>query len=100
MSENNTVTKNNNSQTMSKNSNHKICLDNRQDLTVSGVTRVDNINPNIVTCKIGDTQLTIQGSDLYMDKLDLSSGVIEVSGRVDSIRYSVQKPSLIKRIFK
>lgn len=79
---------------------HKIILDNREKLCIAGVKKVLSINTEMVNCLLDSNNLCIVGHNLHMEKLDVESGNIEISGQIDSIKYLAQKQSIFKRIFK
>ncbi|MGN1227155.1 MAG: YabP/YqfC family sporulation protein [Christensenellales bacterium] len=75
---------------------------NRQTIILSGVEKVKNINENIFIGKIAGCGITVQGNGMELTKLDLESGVVEISGTINSLKYTTNAPnqSLLKRIFK
>ncbi|AOR22343.1 sporulation protein YabP [Clostridium taeniosporum] len=86
-----------------KNSN--LSLENRQKLILSGVIEVlsfDNQKIDLTTV-LGN--LSIKGSDLKMNKLDVKNGDVIINGNIDSMVYSGKeikksKESIISRLFK
>jgi len=79
---------------------HKISLDNRKNLSMTGVTKVDNINTEIINCKLNSMSICITGKDLHIARLDVNTGEVEVEGQIDSIKYLGEKQSFFKRLFK
>ena len=79
---------------------HKIILDDRKNLVMTGVTKVENINTECINCKINNSSVSITGKDLHIAKLDVDTGNVEVNGTIDNIRYLEPKQGLFKRIFK
>lgn len=82
--------------------NSELTLANRVKLTVSGVEKVFESNPQKLQLKVAGDIMQITGSDLNVIRLDTASGVLELGGKVDCIKYSgtMDKGSLLKRIFK
>ncbi|MBR5468631.1 MAG: sporulation protein YabP [Firmicutes bacterium] len=84
---------------------HRVSLDERENITVTGVTEVISFDEESIVC---DTQMgvvVIHGSQMHITRLDLESGVIEAGGSIDSIEYTQmsmfdQKGGLLKRIFR
>ena len=74
-------------------SKHKIILDDRQILNMTGVTKVQSINTECVS-------ICIVGKNLHIEKLDVDAGNVEIVGEIQSIKYLGQKQGLLKRIFK
>lgn len=79
---------------------HKIILDDRQNLVMTGVTKVDNINTECINCRVNNSVVCITGKDLHIAKLDVDTGNVEVVGEINSIKYLEQKQGFLKRIFK
>lgn len=82
--------------------NSELTLTNRVKLTVSGVEKVFESNPQKLQLKVAGDIMQITGSDLNVTRLDTTSGVLELGGKIDCIKYSgsLDKGSLLKRIFK
>lgn len=82
--------------------NSELTLINRIKLTVSGVEKVFESNPQKLQLQVAGDIMQIIGNDLNVTRLDTSTGVLELSGRIDCIKYSAlsQKGSWVKRIFK
>ena len=84
--------------------NHKLILTNRESLSVTGVTKIFNANDKQINVDIAGTLLTVEGKELEVTKLDLSSGVVEVFGVVSILKYcnSADKPAknFLKKVFK
>ena len=79
---------------------HKVVLENRNNLCITGIDKVDNVSPTHFSCITMNTKMHIEGQDMQVVKLDVEQGVVEITGQIDSIRYSGEKKSLIKRLFK
>lgn len=79
---------------------HKVVLENRNTLSVTGIDKVDNVSPTHFSCVTMNTEMHVEGQDMQVIKLDVEQGVVEISGQIDSIKYSGEKKSIIKRLFK
>lgn len=81
---------------------HNIEIKNRQSIVLSGVEKVKNINDNLFVGKIAGFGITVQGANMELTKLDLDSGVVEITGTINSLKYTTNAPSqsFFKRIFK
>ncbi|MBQ6820628.1 MAG: sporulation protein YabP [Clostridium sp.] len=82
-----------------------ITLENRKKLTLTGVEEVISFDDEkiLLNTKLGF--LTIKGSDLKMNKLDVQNGDVIIVGNVASVVYSSkevkkEKESIISRLFK
>ena len=82
-----------------------IVLENRQKMTLTGVLEVISFDDEkiFLNTKLGN--LTIKGSDLKMNKLDVQNGDIIIMGNISYIVYSEkdikkEKQSLIEKLFK
>lgn len=75
-----------------------INLENRAIATVTGVIQVDGFNDNEIRCQTCKGNLSIQGEELHIEALNLSSGEMCVKGNIVAFVYS-EKTSA-KGIFK
>lgn len=78
---------------------HNLTLTNREKLVVTGIEKVKSANDKSVLILLPNTTLYIGGSNLQVNQLDLHTGILEIVGLVDEIKYGNGKP-LLKRIFK
>ena len=67
---------------------HSITLENQEKLTVSGVSDVDTFDENKITLFTEDDTLVIEGEQLHIQKLDVASGDLEITGDVFSLTYT------------
>lgn len=82
-----------------------IVLENRKKLNLTGVEEVISFDDEkiLLNTKLGF--LTIKGSELKMNKLDVQNGDVIIMGSVSSIVYSSkeakkEKESIISKLFK
>ena len=80
--------------------NHKIILDNRKILSLTGIDKVDTISPTQLIVHTLGTLLLIEGKDMQIVKLDVDAGIVDVCGQVNSIKYMEGKKNILKRLFK
>lgn len=66
---------------------HNIILENRRLLTVSGVTDVDSFDERSIIAYTSLGELAIRGKDLHINKLDVESGELVVSGEIAALVY-------------
>ncbi len=67
---------------------HNIILENKERLSVSGVSDVDTFDENKIVLFIPDDTLIIDGDDLHIQKLDVSSGELLIEGEIYSLTYT------------
>ena len=77
----------------------KVTLDNRNRFVVTGVPKAISANENNISLLVGKTTMYITGSMLHVSKLDISTGVLEGDGWVDSIRYN-KSGNVFRKIFR
>lgn len=69
-------------------SDHKLYLDNRKKLNITGVDKVLSANDSQVIAKVGNSKLYISGKDLTVAKLDVDSGILDLTGEIYLIKYN------------
>ena len=66
---------------------HRLELDGRERLTVSGVEDVDRFDENEIVMTTSAGTLIVQGESLHIDKLSLDGGELHVDGHINSVSY-------------
>ncbi len=66
---------------------HRVTLDGRDHLTVSGVEDVDRFDEGEIVMNTAEGTLIVTGENLHIDKLSLDGGELHVDGRVDALSY-------------
>ena len=66
---------------------HNLILEDRRNVTVSGVSDVDSFDEQSVVLFTDLGELTITGSDLHMNKLNVETGEVIIEGEIDSVSY-------------
>ncbi len=79
---------------------HSISLESRKKCSLLGVIKVLSYGEEELRLSTSDGKLAITGKNLKIESFDEQSGSLSLSGEIDAIKYSVQKPPLLKRIFK
>lgn len=71
---------------------HRITLESRERLTVSGVDGVESFDENDIVMSTQAGRLMIRGEGLHIEKLSLDGGDLLVKGRVDALTYEEEEP--------
>lgn len=66
---------------------HKLILDERNALTMTGVTEVVSFDDDAIVLRTSLGMLTVQGSGLKLKTLSLDGGQVAVDGRISSLHY-------------
>lgn len=72
---------------------HKLSLDCRKVLTMTGVTEVVSFDENAVVLKTHMGQLTVHGSQLQLKNLTLDGGQVAVEGQICALVYEEPRKS-------
>lgn len=67
---------------------HNIVLEQKEKLSVSGVTDVDTFDENKIVLFIPDDTLIIDGEDLHIQKFDIATGELTIEGEIYSLTYT------------
>ncbi|MDR1705557.1 MAG: sporulation protein YabP [Clostridiales bacterium] len=85
---------------------HRVSLENRERLSVTGVTDVISFDEECVVCETGMGVLVFKGSGMKVSSLNVGSGELSLVGSVDSMAYESgrdgrkTKQSMFGKIFK
>lgn len=72
---------------------HKLILNERQALHITGVTEVVSFDENAIVLKTSLGDLIVQGRDLHLKTLSLDGGQVEVTGHVAALDYQEPRQS-------
>ncbi len=80
---------------------HKLTLNERKGLTMTGVTEVVSFDDSAVILRTSLGTLMVQGRDLQLKTLSLDGGQVAVDGNVSALIYEEPRPSggLWRRLF-
>lgn len=70
---------------------HKLCLDDRHQLSLTGITQVESFDESVIILQTGGDTLIIRGEGLHLRALD--NGQVRVEGTVSAISYEALRPS-------
>ena len=66
---------------------HKLQLNERRQLTMTGVTEVVSFDDTLVVLQTSLGILTVQGQELQLKTLSLEGGQVAVDGHISSLSY-------------
>lgn len=80
---------------------HTLSLENRERLTLTGVTDVDSFNEEEISAITPCGELSVKGEALHIEELNIENGLLTVSGKISSLCYSEKfnSVSVLKRLF-
>ena len=81
---------------------HRVELDGRERLKVSGVEDVERFDESGIVMSTSVGVLTVTGEGLHIGKLSLEGGELHVDGRIDSLAYEepvIGGGGLLRRLF-
>lgn len=80
---------------------HSLHMEGREKLSVTGVEDVSGFDEGLIVLRTGQGELSIRGSELHIDRIDLDQGQLEVRGHVQELSYDEPAAggSLWQRLF-
>ncbi len=82
---------------------HTLRLDDRVNLSLTGVSDVDSFDESAVIVYTDLGELTVRGEGLHIKNLDIDSGEVSLEGRISALEYSDDTPrtsGFFGRIFR
>lgn len=82
---------------------HKLAMEERGKLSVTGVLNVEGFSETLVTLDTCMGRMVIKGENLHMNKLDVGDGGFSLDGKVNSLEYlkkSGKKGNFLENLFK
>ena len=83
---------------------HHIILEEREQLSVSGVEAVESFDENTIVMYTSRGTLVVRGEGLHIEKLSLDGGDLRVEGEIDSLSYEddhrERGGGLLSRLFR
>lgn len=70
---------------------HNLIIENRTNLTATGVLRIISYDEDSATVETGQGILTIGGRHLKVSELSCQSGELKVSGEIEYVQYEAAK---------
>ena len=68
--------------------NQNIILENRNNLSISGITDVDSFDEKEISLYTQLGELTIQGRELHIDSMSVETGDMTITGDIWAIIYA------------
>ncbi len=83
---------------------HKVFLQGRKQVELCGVKEIISFDAKEVVMSTQMGTLLIRGDDLFIKRLTVEKGEVDLEGKIDSLIYSEkaakEKESLAKRLFR
>ena len=79
---------------------HKLQLNERKSLTMTGVTEVVSFDENAVVLQTSLGLLIVQGQQLSLKNLSLDGGQVAVEGSISALTYEEPRQSGWRRLFR
>ena len=84
--------------------NQNLILENRKNLSISGITDVDSFDEKAICLYTQLGELTIQGRELHIDAMSVETGDMTITGAIWAIVYGDKEKksplSALGRLFK
>ncbi|MGI5963352.1 MAG: sporulation protein YabP [Lawsonibacter sp.] len=81
---------------------HHVTLEDREQLTISGVEEVESFDEGTILLSTTCGGLEVQGEGLHIEKLSLDGGDLRVEGTINALIYEPQvqqRGGLLSRLF-
>lgn len=72
---------------------NNLILESREHLSISGVADVESFDENLVSMETSEGMLTVRGSGLHVEKLNLENGELALAGEITSLEYEDRAPA-------
>jgi len=85
-----------------KSSGHRLALEGRESLFVSGVEDVVSFDEHEILLDTVEGALTLRGEGLHINRLSVETGELQIEGLIDLMEYAdhaPRRPGLLSRIF-
>ena len=71
---------------------HHVVLEDREQLTVSGVEEVERFDETTIVLSTTLGELIVRGQDLHIETLSLGGGDLKVEGTVEALTFQDETP--------
>lgn len=81
---------------------HNLTLEERNKLTVCGVTDIGGYDEQTIVAQTEKGELTVKGENLHIIRMSVDMGELQVEGNIISMQYSETQPSggFFSRLFR
>ena len=81
---------------------HSVILENRKAFTATGVSNVDSCDEQTIVAYTDLGELVVKGSGLHINRLNIETGELTLTGEVDSLTYTQgrQNGGMLSRLFR
>ena len=81
---------------------HSVILENRKAFTATGVSNVDSFDEQTIVAYTDLGELVVKGSGLHINRLNIETGELTLTGEVDSLTYTqgLQNGGMLSRLFR
>ena len=82
---------------------HRVMMEERNALSVSGVEEVESFDENVIVMTTSLGTLVVRGEGLHIEALSLEGGELKVEGEVESLTYEGsqrREGGLLARLFR
>ena len=79
-----------------------LSLKGRNALSLTGVKKIKSAEPNQVVAVLDNCSIIVSGSNLSVQNVSISSGLLDLTGTINGIKYtnSTQTKFSFKNVFK
>ena len=71
-----------------KNNNHKVIIENREKIVISGVVDVESFDEKEIFVYTTEGQIVLSGEDFKINRLSVDTGDVEVEGYISELKYT------------
>ena len=82
-------------ETANKSGSHKLIVDNRNSMSMTGVMKVISIDTDLVLLVTDQGKLKITGKNMQASTLDIDKGILELTGNFNALVYSGDKEGYV-----
>ena len=87
-----------------KNNNHKVIIENREKITISGAVDVESFDEREISVYTTEGAVVLYGDDFKINRLNVDSGDVEIEGYINEFKYTgadkSEGGSIWSKIFK
>ena len=84
-------------------SSHIVHIENRRNLTITGITDIDSFDEQMVAVFTDEGELIVRGNALHISRIDVEAGELALDGEILSLEYGDTigpRASIWSRLFR